>query len=84
MHTITKTKWLHAVVVEKNKNGEITIYDAQRGKVYGKDFFDKLQYEGTLNNEYGKFPQSLYRVDNKDLNTDVFNKISKRSQRQSI
>ena len=80
----TKAKWLHAVVVEKNKNGEIEVYDAQSGKVYGKEFFNTLQYEGELNGEYGKFPQSLYRVDNKDLNTDVFSKISKRAQRQSI
>lgn len=63
----------HIVEVSKNLMGDLKFYDPQNGKTYNKQLLKDIAYR---EHEMG-FSPLIFRVDDKELNTEFLNKMYK-------
>ena len=68
----------HVVIAFKSPDKQIYFYDAQSGKYYDKDLLKGIEFANRRFNGYiNKSPQ-LLRIDDKELNTKMLDKVSKK------
>nr|DAG43207.1 MAG TPA: Minor capsid component [Caudoviricetes sp.] len=70
----------HIIEVSKNILGQLKFYDPQSGKHFNKDLLKEINYRPENN---GDTPL-IFRVDDKELNTDFLNRMYKYSRENKL
>ena len=72
----------HIITVYKTNDGVLKFYDPQKGKNYDVSFLDNIGYETPFGNIIICFSPMIFRIDDKELNYDILEKISQPSKKQ--
>ena len=70
-------KLAHIINVSRNDKNELEFYDSQSGKIYGKEYIDKIYFKKFYGNNIDYYPQFLFRVDDKVVRMNKLSKIIK-------
>ena len=65
----------HIIVILKNQNGKLLFYDPQTSKKYNEEYLDLIKFNFAKGKT--KVMPKILRIDDKELNYDILNKISK-------
>lgn len=71
IHKPVNSDTAHIVEVLKNILGQLKFYDPQSGQNLNKSFLKEIEYRKVNNG----FPPNIFRVDDKELNTDFLNRM---------
>ncbi len=64
----------------KNANNKLELYDSQNGIVYDSSYLSKIKYKFDWSEDSN--PPKILRVDNKELNKDILNRITKPARKK--
>lgn len=67
----------HIIIVFKNKLNQLQFYDPQSGIIQGAGLLNKAYYDILVGKLTYKLSPKVFRIDDKTLDYDVLNKISK-------
>lgn len=65
----------HVLTVWKNNKNELNFYDSQSSTLYNSEFLEKIKFK--YDRFESKIETKILRIDNKELNYDLLNTISK-------
>ena len=72
-------KKAHIITVTKDSNNQLKFYDPQIGRDRDANFLSSIKYKFDWSEE--PFPPMILRVDDKELNSDILNQISKPTEK---
>lgn len=70
----------HLIEVTRLENGKLSFYDPQDGKSYDETLLDEIGYEYILGETVIGFSPKIFRLDDKELNLEILNKIAQKAQ----
>ncbi len=80
--SLTNERVGHVLIASKNENNELEFYDPQDNTISDISLLKKIKFKYDWTEEY--CPPKILRIDNKELNYNILNRISKPAEIRKI